>query len=90
MDQPETKVDQRSRPPEVVIPILLFHQMALCFYGEGPRHWELVTGQTKAINLSPHPPAEPMGLSGVTVPTVPPTWRRVRNEPSEVQTPEGG
>jgi hypothetical protein len=89
MDPNDPTVSQKSNPPVVSLPVSLYHQMALCFYGEGPRHWELFAPGARAHNLSPHPPAEPMGLGGVTVPTIPPTWRRVRDEPSEVPTPEG-
>jgi hypothetical protein len=89
MEPNETRGGQKSEVPYVCIPVFLYHQMALCFYGEGQRHWELVTGKMPQVkDLSPHPPSG-WNLKGVQVPTIPPSWRRVTNGSSEVQASEG-
>ena len=83
-------IPERPKPssPVVSIPVHLYHQMALCFYGEGDRYWELATGHTAARNLSPHPPETPLVPAGAHVPTIPPQWIRVRtdDEPSATET----
>ena len=87
MDPQETKADQRSNPPAVSIPVHLFHQMSLCFYGEGPRYWELFAPGGAVRNLSPHPPEAPLFPQGAYVPPIPPAWKRVVTEgPDESST----
>ena len=87
MDAPGTEEKRKSDVPYVCIPVFLYHQMALCFYGEGLRHWELATGNMPQVkDLSPHPPSG-WNFKGVSVPSVPPTWRKL-NESSKVQTAE--
>jgi hypothetical protein len=95
MDQiqmPEEKPrSERPSAPTIAVPVPLFNAMALCFYGEGPRHWELAQHVPGFKDLSPHPTG---GLfpPGLRVTDIPPDWRRVR-EPtdgtSDVPTTEG-
>ena len=78
----------RAPLPTVCVPVPLFDAMALCFYGEGPRHWELVKSTPGFKDLSPHPEST-AGLfpPGLRVTDVPPDWKRVTtDDTSDVPT----
>jgi hypothetical protein len=62
----------------------MFDAMALCFYGEGPRHWELAAGPANIKGLSPHP-EKGIFPPGLKVTDIPPDWKRVNDGTSDVQ-----
>jgi hypothetical protein len=78
-DEPRS---ERGPVPTVAIPVPLFNAMALCFYGEGPRHWELAQHVPGFKDLSSHPKPGGIFPPGLKVTDVPPNWRRVR-EPAD-------
>lgn len=87
----EEKPKSERTLPMVSIPVPLFDAMALCFYGEGPRHWEMAAAQRGFKNLKP-PPEASFFPPGLKVTDTPPDWRRAR-EPqdgaSDVPATEG-
>lgn len=77
MDQNPEAENQRSKP-YVQLPVALFNVMCLCFYGEGPRFWEL--GTKGGVAESPRNDGLEV-KGGVSVPPIPPHWKRVNEEP---------
>ena len=77
-DEPRS---ERGPAPVVSLPVALYNAMALCFYGEGPRHWELAQHVPGFNDVSPRP-EQGIFPPGLKVTDIPSDWRRVR-EPAD-------
>ena len=97
MSDPTPQDAPRSSTHTVTIPLGLFHAMAACFYGQGPRAWQTVGAAPRTVEEpAVVPPASPgdeylkkkqTGFpQGMKVEPLPPTWRQKYPKPSPQDT----
>ncbi len=83
--------DPRSnlpKPARMEVPVALYNAMALCFYGEGPRYWELTAGQARVQDMAPPEDRSKMFPGAISVSDIPPDWtpwkETPKNDPENV------
>ena len=89
MTEEERLKSKRPTPARMEVPVALYNAMALCFYGEGPRYWELTTGQARVKDMAPPESRDKMFPGHISVPDVPPNWtpwkETIKNDNENIQ-----